>query len=96
MSLIEITEMATAEERANLIAQHIKPDPYRPGAARSVVRGDGAPVWALVSYYMTAGGDVRQVADDYEITPEQVQAVLAFYAEHAEEIDAFLRARMTR
>ncbi len=96
MSLIQTHETMTAEERADLIARHIKPDPYRPGIARHIVRGNGVAVWAIVNTYDATNGDLELTAYDHYATSEQVRAVLAFYTEHAEEVDAFLQARWPR
>lgn len=96
MSLIEQTESLSAEERADLIARHIKPDPYRPGVARYIVRGHGTAIWAIVSLHDGGNNDIAYVADGYDLTEEQVRAALAFYADHAEEVDAFIHSRWPR
>ena len=96
MSLIQTDIAMTAEERADLIARYIQPNPHRPGIAHFVVRDEWISVWALVAYYETVQGNIAQVTHDYTIDPRYVRAALAFYAEHTEEIDAFLRIQMTR
>ena len=93
MSLIHDTESVTLAERRDLIARFIAPDPHHPGVAHHQVRDVAVSVWALVAYYDAVGHDLNQVAYDYDITVEQVRAALAFYAEHVDTIDAYLRSR---
>src|SRR5262245_32125831 len=95
MSLIHETESFTASERQALIDQYIVPDPHHPGIAHYVLGKYGISVWALVAYYETVGHDLNRVASDYDIPADQVRAALAFYAEHADAIDAYLASRRT-
>ncbi len=58
----------------------------RPAEAR--LRRSGVSVSALVAYADAVGGDLEQVARDYEISPEEVAAAFAYYKDHKDAIDA--------
>jgi uncharacterized protein (DUF433 family) len=81
---VAVQQANTARE-GELIAQHIDADW---GIDDARVRGAGAPVWALVAYLEAAQGRSEQVAHDYGLTPEQLEAALAFYRRHKTVIDA--------
>jgi uncharacterized protein (DUF433 family) len=72
-----------------LIACHVEENPERPGPAWARLRESGVEVWALVSYAQrAAGGDLAQVAEDYELPLETVGAAIAYYRRHQPLIDA--------
>jgi uncharacterized protein (DUF433 family) len=71
-----------------LIEQYIEPNPARPGKADARLAGYGVSVWALVSYFEAAHGDVARVAADYDVPREAVEAALAYYRRHKDVIDA--------
>jgi len=48
------------------------------------------PVWALIGHLDVVDGDVDQVAHDYGIPHEAVDASLAYYERHKPSIDARL------
>ena len=82
-----------------LIAAYIEENPRFPGAARAWLIETGVPVWALVGYFQRAlGGDadhpapshIARVADDYELSPEAVQAALAYYRQYRRPIDELI------
>jgi uncharacterized protein (DUF433 family) len=52
----------------------------------------GTPVWAVVGHWRAVGKANAQVAQDYGLTPEEVEAVLAHHRIHREAVDARLRA----
>lgn len=82
-----------AEDRADaLIAAYIEPHPTNPGIAeyRLRVEENGYPVWAIIGDLTANGENIVQVAHDYEISLEAIQATRAFYARHRNEIDARL------
>jgi uncharacterized protein (DUF433 family) len=79
-----------------LIAQYVEENPRFPGAARAWLIKSGVPVWALVGYFQRAlGGDtghpdpahIAQVAADYELPADAIQAALAYYRRHRRPID---------
>lgn len=93
MSLIHEDELIAAAERQDLIARYVVSDPHHPGIARYRLRDSAISVWTLVAYYDAVSHDLNQVAYDYDLPIEQVRAALAFYVEHADAIDAYLRSR---
>ena len=75
-----------------LIEKYIEPNPNRPGVAEARITGYGVSVWALVGYLEAVHGDIAQVADDYGLPREAVEAALAYYHRHKGLIDARLAA----
>ena len=74
-----------------LIARYIDANPHDRGAAEARLRDHGTSVWALVGYYLQAvGRDAEQVAHDYHLPREAVEAALAYYRQHQALIDARL------
>lgn len=86
--------MAKIERRSDiheqeLIARYIDPewDRYPPGRADARTR-EGVPVWALVAHLRAIGNDSEQLARDYHLPREVVDAALAYYRRNKEYIDA--------
>jgi uncharacterized protein (DUF433 family) len=75
---------------AALIERYIEPSPNNGGKADARVRGCGAPVWALIGYWLAVNGDIHQVAADYRIPLEAAQAAFLYYKRHKHVIDARL------
>jgi uncharacterized protein (DUF433 family) len=75
-----------------LIEKYIERNRDRPSAAEARVAGYGVPVWALVGYLEAVHGDVAQVARDYQLPIESVEAALAYYRRHKVLIDDRLGA----
>jgi len=65
-------------------------DRYPGGRADARLREYGVPVWALIGQLRALSGDVDQVASDYELPREAVEAALAYYRSNKEYIDARL------
>ncbi len=65
-------------------------DRYSGGRADARLKEYGVPVWALVGQLRVLDGDVDQLARDYELPSEAVQAALAYYRCNREYIDARL------
>ena len=85
--------MATTEiNRADaLIAKYIEPHPSKPGVSNAWLTTDRhVPVWALIGHLDVVEGDVDQVARDYGVPREAVDAALAYYERHKASIDARL------
>ncbi|MCA1666263.1 MAG: hypothetical protein LC793_02445 [Thermomicrobia bacterium] len=75
--------MVTTTSRDALIAKYIEKDPQRPWPGSERLVNYHTAIWALIGYYQHAGnGDVAQVARDYEVPEEAVEAALAFYRSH--------------
>ena len=82
----------TTPDDEQLIERHIDPnwDRYPGGRADARLREFGVPVWALVGHLRAVGNDVDQVAADYVLPREAVDAALAYYRRHKDLIDARL------
>ncbi len=85
--------MAIPQERSDLdeqlIERHVGLDYDRFGG-----RGDarltrsGVSIWAIVSYLDLYGGDADKVAWHYELSPEEMDAALAYYRRNRKYVDA--------
>lgn len=83
------------EERADaLIAAYIEPHPGNPGIAeyRLRVEENGYPVWSIIGSLPAYGDDIEQMARDYEVSREAIEAAHVYYARHREAIDDRLAA----
>jgi uncharacterized protein (DUF433 family) len=76
----------------DLIARYIEETPAKPGAADARLAGHGVPVWALIGYLPAVSNRTRQVAVDYDLPMEAVEAALAYYKLHEAVIDARIAA----
>lgn len=75
--------VVTTTSRDAFIAKYIEKDPQRPWSGSERLIDYHTPLWALIGYYHhAANGDVAQVARDYEVPEEAVEAALAFYRSH--------------
>ncbi len=82
----------------------VGPDPHRPGRARGRLLAESVPVWAIIGYIAAIAGStepdaisedvIAQVAADYDVSHEAVQAALLYYDENRCAIDALLEANM--
>jgi uncharacterized protein (DUF433 family) len=77
-----------------LIARWIESNPHRPGKANTRVREHGVSVWALIGHAQAIRGDSAQVARDYELPQEAVEAAFIFYRRHKAIIDDRLAANV--
>jgi uncharacterized protein (DUF433 family) len=83
--------MATQRmDAAALIARYVEPNPHKLGEAEARLRDYGVSVWTLVEYWYGVGFDKAQVARDFSLPPEAVDAALAYYKAHKAMIDARL------
>ena len=82
----------TRVDEQQLIEQYIDQewDRYPGGRADARLKGYGVPVWALIGQLRAIGGDLDQLAADYELPREAVEAALAFYRRNKQYIDARL------
>jgi uncharacterized protein (DUF433 family) len=69
-----------------LIAGHIRSVPENPGDARLIETG--VPVWIVIDYDLSVGGDVSSIADAYGLSQEAIDAARAYYRRHRDCIDA--------
>jgi uncharacterized protein (DUF433 family) len=65
-------------------------DRYPAGRADARLHTYGVPVWALIGQLRALDGDVEQLARDYELPREAVEAALAYYRCNKIYIDARL------
>jgi uncharacterized protein (DUF433 family) len=73
-----------------LIVRYVDPDPRGRGPAEARLAEYGIAIWALVAYLRACNWDVDEVARDYEIPREAVEAAAAYYRRHQSLIDARL------
>jgi uncharacterized protein (DUF433 family) len=84
--------MATAEihNASALIARYIELHPAKPGRAFARVKEHGVPVWALIGFLAEDFSNADQVAHDYAISREAMDAAIAYYQQNKPYIDAWL------
>ncbi|HEY7061974.1 MAG TPA: DUF433 domain-containing protein [Chloroflexota bacterium] len=70
----------------------IENNPHVAGLDEARLIISGVPVWALVGHWRAVGEDILQVARDYDVPEEAVEAALAYYSQHAPLIDARILA----
>jgi uncharacterized protein (DUF433 family) len=70
----------------------IVPDPSRSGKAEYVLAGTRTHVWAIIGYWHAVKGDIDEVARDYEVPREMIEAAIAYYGQHRAIIDARIEA----
>jgi len=75
-----------------LIDRWIEPNPHKRQADEAWLVDFATPVWALVGYLTAVNGDADQVAIDYRVPREAVDAALAYYRRHQAIIDARIAA----
>jgi uncharacterized protein (DUF433 family) len=84
--------MATTEihNASALIARYIEPHPAKRGRAFARVKERGVPVWALIGFLAEDFSNADQVAQDYRISREAMDAAIAYYQQNKASIDAWL------
>ena len=75
-----------------LITRYVEQHPRKRGPGEARLADSKIPVWALIGYCRMVDGDLDQVATDYDIPREAVDAALAYYRVHKAAIDARLAA----
>lgn len=85
--------MATSRKLTDdeLIEKYVEPDPNTRSRARARIReGEGgAPVWALIAVLADDGSNAAQIARDYDLSPEAMDAARAYYRRNKKYIDAW-------
>ena len=79
--------MAVQEQNQSPIERWIESNPFASGPHEARLVEYGVPVWALIAHFRVVG-DHLQVAEDYEVPVEAVEATLAYYDLHRYLIDA--------
>jgi uncharacterized protein (DUF433 family) len=82
--------MTVADDR--LIDMFVQANPSRPGAEEARIIRYGVPVWALIAHAQATGGDPDQVARDYGLPRQAVDAAFAYYQRHKAALDARIAA----
>jgi uncharacterized protein (DUF433 family) len=77
---------------ADLIAGHIESDPYHPGLGEARLIASGVSVWAVIGHLVSVDGNIDQAAADYDLSPDEMAAALAYYRLHRTAIDLRLAA----
>jgi len=92
-NLLALSNLSPEERADALIARYIEPHPGNPGIAeyRLHVEENGYPVWAIVASLLNRENE-EQIAREYRISREAVEAVRAYYERNREAIDARLAA----
>jgi uncharacterized protein (DUF433 family) len=74
------------------ITRHIEENPAKPGLADARLIGFAVAVWALIGYLPAVGHRADEVAEDYDLPVEAVEAALIYYRRHRDVIDARIAA----
>lgn len=85
---------AERRDEDDLIARYIERNPNHPGPADVRLIDSCVPVWALAGQYRALDGDAEQLAADYALPGEAVEAALAYYRRHRAVIDARIAANL--
>ncbi|HEY8597530.1 MAG TPA: hypothetical protein VIL85_03810 [Thermomicrobiales bacterium] len=89
-----MARIATKQETDALIARYIEPYPGDARIEEYRLREEehGYPVWSIIGSLTPDGKNAAQVIQDYDISPEALAAVRAFYACHKKALDNRLAA----
>ncbi len=80
--------MSTDTATEQLIARWIEPNPHKPGPAEALVLPRRVSVWALIELWRLDGENLLAVAEEYGLPTEAVDAAVAYYRQHAADVDA--------
>ncbi len=86
--------MATSRKLTDdeLIEKYVEPspkDPTSPAHWRLIEEENGVPVWALMAWLLPDRSNAEQVARDYQISMEALEAAEAYYRRNKKYIDAW-------
>lgn len=73
---------------SELIERYVDASPF--GRADARLRDYGVHVWAIVGQLRAANGNMDEVAQDYRVPCEAIEAALAYYRQNKDYIDARL------
>jgi uncharacterized protein (DUF433 family) len=90
-TIYEVARFPLAD-RNELIATYIDTDPYRPGVADAILIDSGVHVWAIMGAILLTGATPDEVARDYDIPREAVDAAIAYYRQYRPVIIARIAA----
>jgi uncharacterized protein (DUF433 family) len=72
-----------------LIERYIVPDPQKSGRAHARVQPSQVSIWVIADA-LSRGHTQDQVASDYGLLPEELQAARVYYCRHKDLYDAYL------
>ena len=78
------------ESKQALIKRYIGPDLLKGGKGNARLKDYGVHVWALIGHMPPTATSAAQVAEDYSLPVEAVEAAYAFYEQNRCAIDARL------
>lgn len=81
------TIRAQQRKREEHFARYIEENPFKPGLANARLVESGMAIWAFAGALEAAGNDAARIAHDYELSPEQVAAAIAYYQRYKEIVD---------
>lgn len=84
--------MTVQKADLGLIDRWIEQHPSKPGFDEARLRDRKISVWALIGYLKMVDGGVKEVATDYDLPVEAVEAAVAYYELFREVIDNRLLA----
>jgi len=82
------TKQSQTRRDEELIAQYIAPHPKKPGADQAIIAGHDVSVWALIGYLHGTSESVPNVAADYDLPVEAMEAAMAYYQQYKALIDS--------
>lgn len=92
-----VATQRTEAEKDALIAQYIAPHPHKSGLYNAVVLPQHVFVFIVLNGLLyTYNGDAAESMADYDLTEEQMDAILAYYERHKCAIDARIEAHETQ
>ena len=83
MATIRAQQLISEEQ----FSRYIEENPFKPGLANARLVESGMAIWAFAGALEAAGNDAARVAQDYELSPEQVAAAIAYYERFKDIID---------
>lgn len=85
--------MATSRKLSDdeLIERYLEPNPNTNSPAKWHLKEEehGYPVWVLIAVLAEDGSNTEQVIRDWDISPEALEAVRAYYRGNRQVIDAW-------
>ena len=76
-----------AQDERRLIAEHVD---TTWGRADARLKRVGVSVWSLIGYFRAFAGDRERTREAFALTPEELDAALAYYQRNKKYIDARL------
>lgn len=75
------------ESDDELIARYMEPHRYKRGRANWRLVETGTPIWVFANALEGYRGDLARLAADYDLSPAQVDAALAYYERYRDIVD---------